>query len=62
MLPDLPADHIFFTSLLRNVKLDANPLNYEDLKFATFEKIDQRRSRYNQGWTPQIQHMEEYRD
>ncbi|KAI8331148.1 XRN 5'-3' exonuclease N-terminus-domain-containing protein [Chlamydoabsidia padenii] len=62
MLPELPKDHIFVTNLLRNVQLDANPLNFEDLKFATFEKIDQRRHRHNQGWTPQIQHMEEYRE
>ncbi|KAI8086297.1 XRN 5'-3' exonuclease N-terminus-domain-containing protein [Halteromyces radiatus] len=63
MLPQLPKDHVFVTKLLRNVKLDACVLTFEDMKLATFEKIEQRRNQYqNQGWTPQIQHLEEYRE
>ncbi|CAO3646971.1 unnamed protein product [Cunninghamella echinulata] len=62
-LPSLPKDFIFNTALLKNVKLSASVLNFEDLQLATFEKIEQKRKHFhNQGWTPQIQHLEEYRE
>ncbi|KAF7729242.1 5'-3' exoribonuclease 2 [Apophysomyces ossiformis] len=62
-LPAVPENYVFTTGLLRGVKCDKNVLGYEDVQAATFEKIDNRQ-RYNdnRGWTPQIQHLEEYRE
>ncbi|KAG1462497.1 hypothetical protein G6F56_005504 [Rhizopus delemar] len=61
-LPKAPEGFVFSTQLLKGLKIN-NVLGYEDLMFATFEKIDNRH-RYNQnrGWTPQLNHMEEYRE
>lgn len=61
-LPKLPESFVFSTQLLKGVKI-ANCLGYEDVQLATFEKIDNRHKyQNNRGWTPQINHMEEYRE
>ena len=52
----------FSSQLLKGLKLE-NYLGYEDVQLATFEKIDNRqRHQHNRGWTPQINHMEDYRE
>ncbi|KAI9252786.1 XRN 5'-3' exonuclease N-terminus-domain-containing protein [Helicostylum pulchrum] len=52
----------FSSQLLKGLKLE-NSLGYEDVQLATFEKIDTRqRYNSNRGWTPQINHMEDYRE
>ncbi|KAI9253208.1 XRN 5'-3' exonuclease N-terminus-domain-containing protein [Sporodiniella umbellata] len=61
-LPKTQEGFVFSTQLLRGLKI-SSVLGYEDLTFATFEKIDHRH-KYNQnrGWTSQMNHMEEYRE
>ncbi|KAI8985950.1 XRN 5'-3' exonuclease N-terminus-domain-containing protein [Pilobolus umbonatus] len=61
-LPNLPEGFTFSSQLLKGVKI-GNVLAPEDIQYATFEKVDNRQ-RYgnNRGWTPQINHMEEYRE
>lgn len=60
-LPTFPEGFEFTTQLLKGVKLN-QALDYEDLKLATFEKVDTRqRYQQNRGWTPQVNHLEEYR-
>lgn len=52
----------FSSHLLKGVKME-NTLGYEDVQLATFEKIDTRqRYQQNRGWTPQVNHMEDYRE
>lgn len=52
----------FSSQLLKGLKLE-NTLGYEDVQLATFEKVDTRqRYQSNRGWTPQINHMEDYRE
>jgi 5'-3' exoribonuclease 2 len=61
-LPKFPEGFTFSTQLLKGVKLE-NTLGYEDVQLATFEKIDTRqRYQSNRGWTPQVNHMEDYRE
>jgi 5'-3' exoribonuclease 2 len=55
-------DFQFSCHLLKGIKLE-NTLGYEDAQLATFEKIDNRqRYQQNRGWTPQVNHMEDYRE
>ncbi|KAI7907648.1 XRN 5'-3' exonuclease N-terminus-domain-containing protein [Cokeromyces recurvatus] len=61
-LPQFPEGFKFSTQLLKGVRINPT-LNYEDLQWATFEKIDTRqRYQNNRGYTPQINHLEEYRE
>ncbi|KAI8979769.1 XRN 5'-3' exonuclease N-terminus-domain-containing protein [Mycotypha africana] len=61
-LPHFPPGFVFSTQLLKGIKIH-NTLNYEDLQLATFEKIDNRQKyQMNRGWTPQINHLQEYRE
>lgn len=61
-LPKFPEGFTFSTQLLKGIKLD-NTLGYEDVQLATFEKTDTRqRYQGNRGWTPQVNHMEDYRE
>ncbi|KAL0073172.1 XRN 5'-3' exonuclease N-terminus-domain-containing protein [Phycomyces blakesleeanus] len=63
ILPEIPSDYVFVTHLLRGIKLDKPALTFEDIQQATFEKTDTHRGGYNKrSWTPQIQHLEEYRE
>ncbi|KAI8367638.1 XRN 5'-3' exonuclease N-terminus-domain-containing protein [Radiomyces spectabilis] len=61
-LPQNPEGYVYSTALLRGVKLDEPALNYKDLQYATFEKIEHNRHQENRGWVPQLQHLEEYRE
>jgi 5'-3' exonuclease len=63
-LPVFPEGFQFTTQLLKGAHTDVS-LDYEDLRLATFEKVDTRqrhRGGGNNGWTPQVNHMEDYRE